>query len=80
MLIRYKENRSLDIEMDYSIVELKFAAQLNRIKSINAKDLSDEVVYEKTNTGKLPVIIYGITDNDKKVVIKKKKVSYLISE
>jgi hypothetical protein len=71
---------SLDIELASSLVELKFAAPLSSLKSINAQDFRAEVVYEQTTTGQFPVIIYGLPDNAKQVVITPPTVSYLISE
>jgi hypothetical protein len=71
---------ALDIELASSLVELKFAAPLSSLKSINAQDFRAEVVYEQTTTGQFPVIIYGLPDNAKQVVITPPTVSYLISE
>ena len=71
---------SLDIELTSSLVELKFAAPLSSLKTINAQDFRAEVVYEQTTTGQFPVIIYGLPDNAKQVVITPPTVSYLISE
>jgi hypothetical protein len=71
---------SLDIELTSSSVALKFAAPLSSLKTINAQDFRAEVVYEQTTNGQFPVIIYGLPDNAKQVVISPPTVSYLISE
>ena len=71
---------TLDIELTSSSVELKFAAPLSSLKAINAQDFRAEVVYEQTTTGQFPVIIHGLPDNAKQIVITPPTVSYLISE
>ena len=71
---------TLDIELTSSSVELEFAAPLSSLKAINAQDFRAEVVYEQTTTGQFPVIIHGLPDNAKQIVITPPTVSYLISE
>ena len=71
---------TLDIELTSTSVSLKFAAPLSSLKTINAQDFRAEVVYEQTTTGQFSVIIYGLPDNAKQVVITPSTVSYLISE
>ena len=71
---------TLDIELTSTSVALKFAAPLSSLKTINAQDFRAEVGYEQTTTGQFPVIIYGLPDNAKQVVITPPTVSYLISE
>ena len=70
----------MDIELTSTSVALKFAAPLSSLKTINAQDFRAEVVYEQTTTGQFPVIIYGLPDNAKQIVITPPRVSYLISE
>ncbi|MBL20220.1 MAG: hypothetical protein CMC82_10465 [Flavobacteriaceae bacterium] len=71
---------TMDIELTSTSVALKFAAPLSSLKTINAQDFRAEVVYEQTTTGQFPVIIYGLPDNAKQIVITPPRVSYLISE
>ena len=71
---------TLDIELTSTSVALKFAAPLSSLKTINAQDFRAEVVYEQTTTGQFPVIIYGLPENAKQIVITPPTVSYLISE
>jgi hypothetical protein len=70
----------LDIELTSTSVELKFAAPLSKLKTINAQDFRAEVVYEQTTNEKFPVIISGLPVNAKQVVITPPTVSYLIAE
>lgn len=71
---------ALDIELTSAQVELKFAAPLTSLKTINAKNFHAEVVYEQTTNGQFPVTISGLPDNAKQVVITPPFVSYFISE
>ncbi len=71
---------TMDIELTSTSVALKFAAPLSSLKTINARDFRAEVVYEKTTTGQFPVVISGLPDNSKQIVITPPTVSYLISE
>mgnify|MGYP007000296026 len=67
----------LDIELTSTSVELKFAAPLSKLKTINAQDFRAEVVYEQTTNEKFPVIISGLPVYAKQVVITPPTVSYL---
>ena len=71
---------TMDIELTSTSVALKFAAPLSSLKTINAQDFRAEVVYEQTTTGQFPVVISGLPDNAKQIVITPPTVSYLISE
>jgi len=71
---------TIDVELTSTSVVLKFAAPLSSLKTINARDFRAEVVYEHTTTGQFPVVISGLPNYAKQIVITPPTVSYLISE